>query len=110
MVFSVAFAPSWLATSKSISILHLALIAFLALPSLFLSASAYQFPDGQVQPGCYPPPALPPNYSVKPELWRLATSWRGSKKRLGRRQSAGDWNGWSSVKYLFTLFVIDLPL
>jgi hypothetical protein len=84
----------------------LAIIAFLALPKLLPFALGYQFPDGQVQPGCYPPPALPQNFSAEPEVWRSATSWTGSKARLGPRQSSRVWHGWSSVKYMFTLSVI----
>ena len=89
-------------------IMYLNIIAFLALPLVLSPVLCSQFPDGQVQPGCYPPPALPQNFSTGPDLWRSATSWTGSKSRLRSRQSARVWDGWSCIKYLFTLFVMRL--
>lgn len=78
---------------------------FLALFALSTAAQAYQFPSGQLQPGVYAPPALPHNFSTKPQYWRSKSSWRDPPSWIGPRQTARVWNGWSGVKYLFTLFV-----
>lgn len=86
--------------------MHSPLLLFLMLSICVVFTKAYDFPDGQVQPGCYPPPALPEDFSTKPKHWRSAPFWTDSTSRLGPRQTSKSWSGWSSVKYLFTLLVL----
>lgn len=79
--------------------------SFLALLALSTAGQAYEFPSGQLQPGVYTPPALPHSFSPKPQYWRSKASWHDPPSRIGPRQTARVWSGWSGVKYLFTLFV-----
>ncbi|KAL9001763.1 MAG: hypothetical protein Q9188_005273 [Gyalolechia gomerana] len=56
------------------------------------------FDNGQVQPGCYNPPAIPPNLTSTPQRWRGTSS----VPPIVTRQVGKVWPGWRGVKYLFT--------
>jgi hypothetical protein len=86
-------------------------------------AQCFAFSDHQVQPGVYPAPALPQNFTKKLEYWRYSkaahrapenasfypgtsfSSQFGKTRRLKirPRQSGTAWNGWSHIHYMFTL-------
>ena len=70
----------------------------LALAVFLLPLHVYGFPDGQVQPGCFPPPVIPSNFTKRPDHWRSSSTW------LAPRQSGKVWSGWRNVKYLFSLY------
>lgn len=94
---------------------------FAALLSLH-EVSCSPFSNGQVQPGVYPAPALPSNFTKNPAYWRspnasnaalpasrgrLDTSIRQSRKArsssVSQRQSGTSWAGWPNVRYMFSL-------
>lgn len=95
------------------------LVAFFPLRKVL----AAPFSDGQVQPGIYPAPALPSNFTKNADFWRspaaaapksdpgdFGGSWsRSVRKEISNekrpRQSGNLWNGWQNVRYLFTLYV-----
>ncbi|KAL8718971.1 MAG: hypothetical protein Q9225_003964 [Loekoesia sp. 1 TL-2023] len=56
------------------------------------------FNDGQVQPGCYNPPAIPQNLTTRPQRWRDTSS----VPPIVTRQVGKVWPGWQGVRYLFT--------
>ncbi|KAL8713877.1 MAG: hypothetical protein Q9220_002023 [cf. Caloplaca sp. 1 TL-2023] len=56
------------------------------------------FDHGQVQPGCYNPPAIPQNLTTKPQQWRDASS----VPPIITRQVGKVWPGWQNVRYMFT--------
>ncbi|KAL8827976.1 MAG: hypothetical protein Q9191_002861 [Dirinaria sp. TL-2023a] len=83
--------------------------------------SCAAFSNGQVQPGVYPAPALPSNFTKKPQYWRspnatnpalfasrghLGPSIRQSRKprssSVSQRQSGTSWAGWPNVRYIFS--------
>ncbi|KAL8684040.1 MAG: hypothetical protein Q9186_000070 [Xanthomendoza sp. 1 TL-2023] len=73
------------------------------LTVIFLACKAHafiipMFDNGQVQPGCYNPPAIPHNLTTRPERWRDASS----VPPLVTRQVSKAWPGWPNIKYLFT--------
>ena len=70
----------------------------LALAFFLLALHVCGFPDGQVQPGCFPPPIIPSNFTKQPDHWRSSSTW------LAPRQSGKVWSGWHNVKYMFTLY------
>ena len=95
------------------------LVLFLTLCRL----NAAVFTDGQVQPGVYPAPALPSNFTKSSEFWRSPAaapkinprqqgglSSRNTGKELtsqiGPRQPGQLWSGWQDIHYMFTLYVM----
>lgn len=88
--------------------MHPTLLTYLLVSILLSCSRAFEFPDGQVQPGCYPPPILPQNFSTKPQYWRSKSLWLDPPSRLGPRSLAKKWSGWPGVDYLFTLLVYVL--
>ena len=96
------------------------LVLFLTLCRL----SAAVFNNGQVQPGVYPAPALPSNFTKSSDFWRSAAaapkinprqqgglSSRNTGKELtsqiGPRQPGQVWSGWQDIHYIFTLYVMN---
>jgi len=100
-------------------VVHLLFATLLALHQ----AQCFAFSDREVQPGVYPAPALPHNFTKKPEYWRYSktahrapedssfypgtsfSSQFGKTRRLKirPRHSETAWNGWSNIHYMFTL-------
>lgn len=99
-------------------VLYLLFAAVLA----FHQTQGFASLNGLIQPGIYPPPALPHNFTKKPEYWRShnaarahahAPSYHGTtfstqfgkvhRKKLSSRQSATAWPGWPNIRYVFAL-------
>jgi len=76
-------------------------IKILTLAVLILAYHVCGFSNGQVQPGCHPPPVIPSNFTKRPDHWRYSPTW------LAPRQSGKVWSGWHNVQYLFSLYVLD---
>ena len=84
-------------------------------------ADATTFANGQIQPGVYPAPVLPKNFTKSSKFWRspaaalpkfdprqlrnLSRSRIGKEAAngIGPRQPGNGWRGWQNVRYLFTL-------
>ena len=101
------------------------MLVFCLLATCFAihSVRAAELPDGQIQPGVYPAPALPSNFTKSPQFWRspaaaapyfspreLKSVWgrrigKGASRKISARQSGQVWDGWQSVRYMFTLCV-----
>jgi len=86
-------------------------------------AQSFAFSDRQIQPGVYPAPALPHNFTKEPEYWHYPkaahkapenlSSYHGTsfssqfgktrQHKIQTRQSETAWTGWSNIHYMFTL-------
>ncbi|KAI4205274.1 MAG: hypothetical protein LQ350_000596 [Teloschistes chrysophthalmus] len=77
-------------------ILH-RVVTFLLLACTTCAFIVPQFDNGQVQPGCYNPPAIPQNLTTRPQRWRDASS----VPPIVTRQVGKVWPGWSNVRYMF---------
>ena len=99
--------------------LLLSLVLFVTL----FQVHAAVYADGQLQPGVYPAPALPSNFTKSSDFWRFPAaapkvdprqkgglSSRKTGKELtshiGRRAFGRVWSGWQDIHYLFALYVI----
>ena len=87
----------------------------------FHPVDAAAFSNGQIQPGVYPAPALPRNFTKSPQFWRSPAAAaprlnqrqhggllsrpndRESRRELDSRQASKAWTGWEDIHYLFTL-------
>ena len=99
------------------------ILSSLLLFLTFGRVDAAVFADGQVQPGVYPAPLLPSNFTKSSDYWpspaaapklkpRQQGGFSGRKtgkeltSRIGPRQYGEVWSGWQDIHYLFTLYVI----
>lgn len=87
----------------------------------FHPVHAAAFSNGQVQPGVYPAPALPGNFTKSSQFWQSPAAaaprlnqrqhggllsrmnHRASRRELGSRQAGKVWTGWEDIRHLFTL-------
>ena len=99
------------------------LLSALVLFPAFCRARAAVFTDGQIQPGVYPAPVLPSNFTKSSDFWRSPAAAPKLKPRqqggfssrktgkeptsqIGPRQSGKAWSEWQDIRYMFTLYVL----
>ena len=86
--------------------------SLLVLVALTLSKSVRAFNQSlsNFQPGCFPVPNLPANFSTSSDYWPHGTPLvkpfdKPVNSRRNVKRVTGYWTGWNNVHYLFALYV-----